>query len=211
MTKRPLGQDLGCVTRLHRGPPLLLSPRLMCNQHHPSSCHFPRGTSQLPRVPQVNTYQELPLASSHMAIPRQALLELASWSLSPSNTVAAYSSHLCSLYHPAPALKPGVSPTRLDMESNEKKLSQGCESQEEEILSVLRDQGCLSKEEGQGKQRDQRHSWEMSWRLRRARVIRVAWDPIPEACRVGSEDNKESQPSRHYAPGSRRWVRYPNQ
>ena len=103
-----------------------------------------------------------------MAIPRQALLELASWSLSPSNTVAAYSSHLCSHYHPAPVLKPGVSPIRLDMESNEKKLSQGCESQEEEILSVLRDQGCLSKEEGQGKQRDQRHSWEMSWRLRRA-------------------------------------------
>lgn len=54
------------------------------------------------------------------------------------------------------------------MESNEKKLSEGCESQEEEILSVLRCQGRLSKEEGQGKQRYKGHSWEMSWKLRRA-------------------------------------------
>ena len=33
LTKRPLGQYLDCETRLHRGPPLLSSPRLMCNQH----------------------------------------------------------------------------------------------------------------------------------------------------------------------------------
>lgn len=43
---------------------------------------------------------------------------------------------------------------RTGHESNEKKLSEGCESQEEEILSVLRCQGRLSKEEGQGKQGD---------------------------------------------------------
>ena len=143
LTKRPLGQDLGCETRLHRGPPLLLSPKLLCNQHHPSSCYFPRGPSQLSRVPQAERGQELPLASSHMAIPREAVLELASCSLSPSNTLAAHISHLCSLYHPAPTLKPGVSPTGLDMESNKKKLSEGCESQEEEMLSVLRCQGSL--------------------------------------------------------------------
>ena len=48
LTKRSLGQYLDYETRLHRGPPLLPSPRLTCNQHHLTQL---RGFGQVPKSP----------------------------------------------------------------------------------------------------------------------------------------------------------------
>lgn len=48
LTKRSLRQYLDCETRLHRGPLLLPSPRLTCNQHHKSQL---RGFGPVPKSP----------------------------------------------------------------------------------------------------------------------------------------------------------------
>ena len=91
LTKKPLRQYLDCETTSHRGLPLFPSPRLMCNQCHPSSCHLPRGPVQAPKGPTGTTESKnYPRPHNYMIVPPKTCTRISFLACGPSIPLVHY-------------------------------------------------------------------------------------------------------------------------